>query len=310
MTEANAIGGLTVEDVNAIQDEMNKIGEDDGSDAAAAEAKADEDAKLAEAKAAEDKAKADADAKVGDDSKAKEDDKGDDKDADDKLDVIRELKEQNRQTNEALKKITSDYQKLHKIMLDKGVISEEEDKASKDEQEALQAAYAERQNKLNEMVAIMELNPNYADVRDVCTQGNLDDIIDAFSRYYVKENGGSTKEVAARMESEIWQEVNPYKKIYELVKRYHPRYAKADEVGKDDAAKKAEADAKKLAAEADGTKGKKPVDTTPSAANIGSGGSGAGSGGWTAAKIDALDEDELSTVPKDIYDKYLANQLN
>ena len=97
------------------------------------------------------------------------------------------------------------------------------------------------------------------------------------------------------MESEIWQEVNPYKKIYELVKRYHPRYAKADEVGKDDAAKKKE---------------KKPVDTTPSAANIGSGGSGAGSGGWTAAKIDALDEDELSTVPRDIYDKYLANQLN
>lgn len=304
------IGGLTVEDVNAIQDEMNKIGEDDGSDAAAAEAKAAEDAKLAEAKAAEDKAKADADAKVGDDGKAKEDDKGDDKGADDKLDVIRELKEQNRQTNEALKKITSDYQKLHKIMLDKGVISEEEDKASKDEQEALQAAYTERQNKLNEMVAIMELNPNYADVRDVCTQGNLEDIIDAFSRYYVKENGGSTKEVAARMESEIWQEVNPYKKIYELVKKYHPRYAKADEVGKDDAAKKAEADAKKLAAEADGVKEKKPADITPSAANIGSGGSGAGSGGWTAAKIDALNEDELSTVPKDIYDKYLANQLN
>ena len=78
MTEANAIGGLTVEDVNAIQDEMNKIGEDDGSDAAAAEAKAAEDAKLAEAKAAEDKAKADADAKVGDDGKAKENDKGDD----------------------------------------------------------------------------------------------------------------------------------------------------------------------------------------------------------------------------------------
>lgn len=301
MTEANAIGGLTVEDVNAIQDEMNKIGEDDGSDAAAAEAKAAEDAKLAEAKAAEDKAKADADAKVGDDGKAKEDDKGDDKDADDKFDIIRELKEQNRQINEALKKITSDYQKLHKIMLDKGVISEEEDKASKDEQEALQAAFAERQNKLNEMVAIMELNPNYADVRDVCTQGNLDDIIDAFSRYYVKENGGSINEVAARMESEIWQEVNPYKKIYELVKRYHPRYAKADEGGKD---------AKKLAAEAGGTKEKKPVDTTPSAANIGSGGSGAGSGGWTAAKIDALDEDELSTVPKDIYEKYLANQLN
>ncbi len=31
--------------------------------------------------------------------------------------------------------------------------------------------------------------------------------------------------------------------------------------------------------------------------------------GWTEAKIDGLPEDKLSTVPKDVYAKYLRNEL-
>jgi hypothetical protein len=31
--------------------------------------------------------------------------------------------------------------------------------------------------------------------------------------------------------------------------------------------------------------------------------------GWTAAKIDGLPEDELTSVPKDVYAKYLRNEL-
>jgi uncharacterized membrane-anchored protein YhcB (DUF1043 family) len=299
------MSGLTVEQVNEMQDEMNKIGDEDpkGDDAKAAEAKAAEDVtKLAEAKVAEDaaKAKADADAKAkdGEGDKAKEED----------VDVVRELKEQVRASNEALKKVTGDYQKLHKIMVDKGLITDEEVEATKAEEAAQKAVAAERQAKLTEMVTIMELNPNYGDVRQVCSQGNLDDVVDAFSRYYVKENGGDVQEIASKMEQEIWAEANPYKRIYELVKKYHPKFApKDDEKSKE---KEAEEAAKKIAAEADKAKDKKPVDTNPSAASIGAGGSGTGGGGWTAAKIDALSEDELHTVPKDIYDKYLKGTLS
>lgn len=292
------MSGLTVEQVNEMQDEMNKI--DDG-DAEAAKV-AEDAAKLEEVKAAEDKAKADADA-----LKIKEEEGGkakDDKEED--VDVVRELKEQVRASNEALRKVTGDYQKLQKVMVDKGLITDDEIKATEAEESAAKAAYLERQSKLTEMVTIMELNPNYADVREVCSQGNLDDVVEAFSRYYIRENGGNLQEVSSKMEAEIWGEANPYKKIYELVKKYHPKFA-----AKDDAAKQKDSEdaAKKIAAEADKVKEKKVVDANPSAASIGAGGSGAGGTGWTSAKIDALPEDELNTVPKDIYDKYLKGTL-
>ena len=292
------MSGLTVEQVNEMQDEMNKI--DDG-DAEAAKV-AEDAAKLEEVKAAEDKAKADADA-----LKIKEEEGGkakDDKEED--VDVVRELKKQVRASNEALRKVTGDYQKLQKVMVDKGLITDDEIKATEAEESAAKAAYLERQSKLTEMVTIMELNPNYADVREVCSQGNLDDVVEAFSRYYIRENGGNLQEVSSKMEAEIWGEANPYKKIYELVKKYHPKFAT-----KDDAAKQKDSEdaAKKIAAEADKVKEKKVVDANPSAASIGAGGSGAGGTGWTSAKIDALPEDELNTVPKDIYDKYLKGTL-
>lgn len=291
------MGGLTVEDVNAIQDEMNKIGEEEPED------KPTEDAvKPEEAKPAEEEVKPEEKAKEDSDDKAKKDDE--------EIDVIRELKEQLRASTEALKKVSGDYQKLNKIMIDKGLITDDEVKATEAEEAAAKTLLQERQSKLTEMVTIMELNPSYEDVRQVCTQGNLDDVVEAFSRFYVKENGGNLSEVAAKMEQEIWAEANPYKKIYELVKKFHPKYAPKD-APKDEAAKAKEAEeaAKKIAAEADKTKEKKPVEANPSAANIGAGGAGAGSTGWTAAKIDDLPEDQLGTVPKDIYDKYLKGTL-
>jgi hypothetical protein len=306
------MAGLTIEDVNQIQEDMNPIGDvgeggkilENVSD----EAKAAEDAaKLADAKAAEDaKAKEEADAKA----KEAEDSKG--KNLEEEVDPVKELKEANRLLTENLQKVTADYQKLTKRMIDKGVLSEEDVEADKKVEAENLRAFNERQAKLSEIVAVMEVNPTYQDVRTVCTQANLDDIVDAFARYYVKENGGKLQDVALQMEQEIWAEPNPYKKIYELVKAYHPKFKVAEKKDDSDAAKLKEAEdaAKKIAAEADGVKEKKVVEVTPSAANIGAGGSGAGSGGWTSAKIDALDEEDLKTVPKDIYDKYLANQLN
>jgi hypothetical protein len=284
------MSGLTVEQVNEMQDEMNRI-DDTGNkvDDAAAQAGA--------------KADAGADSKV--DDKKVDDDKA--KDADD-IDVIRELKEQIRASNEALQKVTGDYQKLQKIMVDKGIITDVEVAATKATEDAAKAAFLARQDKLNEMVSIMEVNPAYADVREVCSQGNLDDLIEAFSRFYVKENGGSLSEVAVAMEKEIWSEANPYKRIYELVKKYHPKYATANETAEQKRAREAADAAKKLAEEADKGKGKDTVQK--SAADMGTGGTGGtGGAGWTAAKIDAMPEDELHTVPKDIYDKYLRGLL-
>ena len=70
----------------------------------------------------------------------------------------------------------------------------------------------------------------------------------------------------------------------------------------------AEEATKKIAADADKVKEKKVIESNPSAANLGAGGGGAGGSGWTAAKIDALDEEELKSVPKDIYTKSRAGR--
>lgn len=291
------LGGLTVDDVNKMQNEMNNI-DADASDKKDDDNKSDVntegDANKLDTKLAD--ANSDTDDKKDDDSKGDEKDEG-------TPDAVDRLREQNRILQESLNKLTADYQKLNKILLDKGVITEEEAKITKEEEEKQNAVYIERQNKLMEIVEMMELSPKYSDVRQVCSQSNLDDIISAFSRYYAKENGGSAADIALKMEQEVWSEINPYKKIYELVKTYHPKYAKKDDKKDDDK----KDDENKLAKSADG---KKAVDVNPSAATIGGGGGGSASvAGWTSAKIDALDEEELQTVPKDVYEKYLAGTL-
>lgn len=312
--------GLTEEDMNALQGVVEEL-DNENKDGADANKDANADAKGDDSKAAEEAAKAAEDAKKADDAASKKDDKADDKkdESQSDIDIMRELREQNRVALAALEKLSAENAKLYKVMVDKGIITEDEIKESKAASEKEQELIDKRQSTLNEMIGVMEVSPQYSDVRTVCTQGNLDDLIDAFSRFYVSKNGGDVGQVAKAMEAEIWAEANPYKRMYDLIKRYHPKFAskddgkkaddKKDEGKKDEGAKK-EDDAKKIAEDADKSKKEKEaVDANPSAANMGAGGSGAGGGGWTAAKIDALPEDELPNVPKDIYDKYMQGLL-
>ena len=282
----STVFGLTEEEVLRLQEEMEPTD-------AGTETETDETEKVAnEEEGAGNTESQEAETKTEDDDKTE---------GELKLDVAKEegdtevskLRTELRASNAALKKATDDYQKLHKVMLDKGIITEEEEAESKQKEEALQAAFDTRQAKLLEMVEIMELNPKYADVREVCSQSNLDSLVDAFAQHYVSVNGGKYEEVVAAIEADIWKQVNPYKEIYTLVKKYHPKYA--ENTNKEEGKEKS-------------TTEKVPAKETPSAAKIGSG-SGAGATGWTAARIDALDEDELHTVPQDVYEKYLQGQL-
>jgi hypothetical protein len=58
-------------------------------------------------------------------------------------------------------------------------------------------------------------------------------------------------------------------------------------------------------------KGNQPAQKAPPEApsTIANMGQGAKGGGWTAAKIDSLDEDELDSVPAEVYEKYLSGEL-
>jgi hypothetical protein len=142
------------------------------------------------------------------------------------------------------------------------------------------------------LVETMALNPAFQDVREVCSRDNLDDIIEAATANIVAKDGGNPVLIALELEKQIWNERNPYKAMYSLIKQYHPKYQQA-------AAATVPAQKKEL----------KPVQAPSSIASLG-GGDGDKSSGWTSARIDAMDEMKLSTVPKDIYEQYLMGTLN
>lgn len=150
---------------------------------------------------------------------------------------------------------------------------------------------------LETLLETMELNTNYADVRDVCSQANFDDIFEAIGDSVAAKDPSKDSAIAAlEAEAAVWRMANPYKYMYGLIKQYHPKYAaRQPQKGKDpvDAGK---------------AKPKEPAKAPASLANVP--GKGSSANAWTAARIDEMDETELDKVPVDVYDKYLRGELD
>jgi hypothetical protein len=145
---------------------------------------------------------------------------------------------------------------------------------------------------LDTLLETMELSPKYPDVREVCSQANFDDIFEAIGQAVAEKEGKDASLAALEAEAAVWKMPNPYKYMYGLVKQYHPKFVGRQPKTEDDKAKPA---------------GKKPADAPSSIANVP--GKGAPTNSWTAARIDEMDEMELHKVPPEIYEKYLAGEL-
>ena len=143
---------------------------------------------------------------------------------------------------------------------------------------------------LDILLETMEQNSKYEDIREVCSRGNFDDIFEVIAAEATKD-GGNLDETLLEVELNVWNKSNPYKYMYDLIKKYHPTYAK-----KEGAAEPGDKKETKAPVKAPGTIADKGGDS-----NLKS--------GWTAKRIDALPEDELHTVPKEIYDKYMRDEL-
>lgn len=146
---------------------------------------------------------------------------------------------------------------------------------------------------LETLLETMELSPTYSDVRDVCSQANFDDIFEAIGDAVSAKEGKDASLVALEAEAAVWKMPNPYKYMYGLIKKYHPKYADRQPSTKEEPKKES---------------AKKPAEAPSSIAAVS--GKSAPSNAWTAARIDELDEMELDKVPAEIYQKYLRGDLD
>jgi hypothetical protein len=154
---------------------------------------------------------------------------------------------------------------------------------------------------LTTLVEVMELTPTYADIRSVCSQSNFNDVFDAVGEAVAQKEGKDANIAALEAELAVWKMPNPYKYMYGLIKKYHPSYATVEPESKSTdtvpAAVPGKTAKELIPAKAPASLATVPGTTEPSNA-------------WTAERIDAMPEDQLDTVPKDIYEKYLAGDLD
>lgn len=204
--------------------------------------------------------------------------------------TIHELKDQLASVTQLLRETTQQVnilkgqsQVVKNVLTESGHIDEntpapaaEEVAVSEDRYEALQL-----------ISEATKLNPKYEHFDEVCTQDNFDRTVMALAKIAVKEEGGTLTGQMSRMTNYIWSLPNPYKFVYEVVTQNDPRYTKPSQT----------------------VQAPKEKEKAPTSLSAVPGGSGSKGEGWTAAKIDSLPEDQLHTVPADIYEAYMKNQL-
>lgn len=173
-------------------------------------------------------------------------------------------------------------------------------------QEGLKKISDERSGMFDLMLEQMVSMEAYKDVGEVCSDSHTQEIIHAVANEMSGDpkNGVDFGLAALRVEEHIWSQPNPYKYLYSLIKEYHPDYvdktgtktsAAGDEGKKgEEGKKKASAEAAKAPGSIAGFTGSQDSKTT----------------GWTAERIDNLPEDELDSVPEDVYEKYMAGHLD
>lgn len=302
--------GFTTEDLIKMQDDLENEGKTEEQLEAERKAAEDTEKAAADKKAADEKAEADRLAAEEAKKKGEEDkDKDKDKGKEGNVNELEELRETVRKQSQALSDLTSKYESLHKVAKDKGLIDEEDEKARETKEAEAKKNFEARVGVLNQMVEMMALNPAYADVNEVVSQQHFNETIYGMARFIVAKEGGDLDETAKAVEQAVWALPNPYKYMYDMIKNNHPAYKKKEETEEEKKAREAkEEEERKKKEEEDKDKGKDPPKIPGSVSDL-PGGGGKDTSGWTAAKIDDLDESELHTVPRDIYEKWLAGTL-
>ena len=184
----------------------------------------------------------------------------------------------------------------------------EELAAARQQQEIAQQA---RQRELSQYLENMRISDKYGDVDSVVTTRRVDDVLENLSAAYAKEQGIPFSQALAAVEEHVWTKLqNPYRYLYNYIKKVHPEYASSD--GKAGAGTAGSGAASTSAGggqegQKSSTRERTPVTAPTSIHNLG--GADDKTTSWTAAKIDALDEADLGKVPAEVYQKWLDGEL-
>lgn len=216
--------------------------------------------------------------------------------------TLRELKKQNALLQAKLDRLAAG---MEEELNDEGEKKPPEYSGIEKYQQEINEIANARKDTLAEMVELMSLNPKFEDVGQVCTRARFDDIFEAAAQKAVEEHGGTVEEAALALEAAVWKMPNPYKYMYGVIKQFHPDFAQ-QEAPKSTETKVEDAKTQEKPA----VKEKVPAKAPISAVDLGTGGDGKNVSGWTAAKIDALDELELDKVPTNVYQMYLEGKLD
>lgn len=216
-----------------------------------------------------------------------------DQDADKSQDELTQLRALLRKQNQELRKLKTQTEKTQRSLQEQGVLEEPSEEEAAEIQKANEAKMAQ----LETVLEVMRLNPKYEDVDTVVTQSRFDDMVEGFANVIAREQGGSPDNYIDAVNQKIWTMANPYRFMYEKIKENHPDFAQKEDTKETATPGKTE------------KKPPEPATKTPTSVSNFAAGDNDSQSGWTAARIDALPEEELSKVPRDVYDKYLQGIL-
>lgn len=210
-------------------------------------------------------------------------------------DELTQLRALLREQNRRLRELQGKVEKSNEELKEKGYIEEptEEESAEVEKLSSTRAALLET------VLETMRINPKFEDVDSVVTQHRFDDMIEGYAYAVAKQQGGSAEDYIDAVAAKVWAMPNPYRYMYENIKKYHPDFASREEEAKPDAP---------AAAPASEPRKPKPHTAPATISNLPASSETAASG-WTSARIDSMPEEELGKVPKDVYARYLSGDL-
>ena len=204
-------------------------------------------------------------------------------------DELTQLRALLRAQNQKLRELERQSQATQKDLQEKGLLEEPDEDEVRKASEASQL----RASQLETVLEVMRLNPKYEDVDQIVTQSRFDDMVEGFAFAISQDKGGKAEDYVDAVAAKVWGMTNPYRYMYDKIKEFHPDFKEQEAPIKPAAPAKVEP---------------KPKEAPPTISKLTAGDADTQSG-WTSARIDAMPEEDLGKVPRDIYEKYLSGVL-